>query len=87
MNVWMISSIILLIALIPCGWLALTATLYKRLVGLEMTGVIATLELMLLTMAFNRMPLMDLALTLGLLSFGAGMVFAHFLARTYDDRD
>ncbi len=81
MNAWMIAAIVLLIALVPCGWLALTSTVYKRLVGLETAGIICTLELMLLTMAFNRMPMMDLAIALGLLSFGAGMVFAHFLAR------
>jgi multisubunit Na+/H+ antiporter MnhF subunit len=81
MNVWMIASIVLLIALVPCGWLALTASVHKRLVALEMTGIIGTLELMVLTMAFNRMPMMDLAIALGLVSFGAGMVFAHFLAR------
>ena len=81
MNFWMIAAVILLIALIPCGWLALTSTVQKRLVALEMTGVLCTLELMLLTMAFNRPPLLDLAIALALLSFGAGMVFAHFLAR------
>ena len=81
MNVWMIGSIAMLFALVPCGWLALTSTLEKRVVALEMTGVIGTLELMLLTMAFNRMPMMDLAVALALLSFGAGVVFAHFLAR------
>ncbi len=82
MTVWMIASIALLFALVPCGWLALTSTVQKRLVAVEMAGIICTLELMLLTMAFNRMPLIDLAIALGLLSFGAGMVFAHFLART-----
>jgi len=39
------------------------------------------LELMLLVMAFNRPPMMDLPLTLALLSFGAGMLFANMLAR------
>jgi multisubunit Na+/H+ antiporter MnhF subunit len=81
MNAWMIASIVTLLALVPCGWLALTSTVPKRLVALEMAGALCTLELMLLTMAFNRMPMMDLAIALGLLSFGAGMVFAHFLAR------
>lgn len=81
MSVWMIASIALLFALVPCGWLAFTATLEERVVALEMTGIIVTVELMLLTMAFNRAPLMDLAIALGLLSFAAGMVFAHFLAR------
>lgn len=81
MSLWMTASIAVLLALVPCGWLALTSTVQKRLVALEMTGVLCTLELMLLTMAFKRMPMMDLAIALGLLSFGAGMVFAHFLAR------
>jgi len=81
MTAWMIGSTALLIALIPCGWIALTASTEKRLVGLEMTGILCTLELMLLTIAFNRTPFMDLAVALGLLSFGAGMVFAHFLAQ------
>lgn len=81
MNAWMIAAIALLPALTPCGWLALTASVEKRLVALEMAGIICTLELMLLTMAFQRMPMMDLAVALGLMSFGAGMVFAHFLAR------
>lgn len=81
MSMWMTASIAMLFALVPCGWLALTSTVQKRLVALEMTGVLSTLELMLLTMAFKRMPMMDLAIALGLLSFGAGMVFAHFLAR------
>ena len=81
MSLWMIAAIALLFALAPCGWLVLTSTLQKRLVALEMTGILCTIELMLLTMAFNRMPMMDLAIALGLLSFGAGMTFAHFLAR------
>ncbi len=81
MNVWLIASGMMLLALVPCGWVALTSSVEKRLVALEMTGIVCTLELMLLTMAFNRMPMMDLALALGLLSFGAGMVFAHFLER------
>lgn len=80
MNLWMTASIIILVALVPCGWLVLTSEVQKRLVALEMSGVLCTLELILLTMAFNRMPMMDLAIALALLSFGAGMVFAHFLA-------
>ncbi len=81
MNAWMIASIGMLFAFVPCGWIALTSTVQKRVVALEMTGIIGTLELMLLTMAFNRTPMMDLAIALALLSFAAGMVFAHFLAR------
>lgn len=81
MNAWMLAAIGMMFALLPCGLLALTAELRQRLVALEMAGVIITLEFMLLAMAFRRMPLMDFAIALGLLSFGGGMVFAHFLAR------
>lgn len=81
MNLWMTCSVVLLFGLIPCGWVALTSTLEKRLVAFEMAGIISTIELMLLTMAFNRMPMMDLAVALGLLSFSSGIVFAHFIAR------
>ena len=82
MNIWTWGALILLSAFLPCGFLALTSSdTHKRLVALEMTGVVATLELMLLTMAFNRPPLMDLPIALALLSFGGGMVFAHFLER------
>ncbi len=81
MNTWMLASVALLFALIPCGWLALTSSVQKRLVATDLAGVLCTLELILLTMAFNRMPMMDLAVALALLSFGSGMVFAHFLAR------
>lgn len=82
MNVWMWGSIALLTALAPCGYLALSSgDTHKRLVALEMTGVVAVMEMMLLTMAFNRMPMMDLPVALALLCFGGGMVFAHFLER------
>lgn len=77
----MIGSIALLSAIVPCGWAAMTSTVQKRLVATEMAGVICSLELVLLTMAFNRMPMMDLAVALTLLSFGSGMLFVHFLGR------
>ncbi len=53
----------------------------RRLVSFYMAGVVLTLILMLLTMAFNRMPLMDLAISLALMSFGGGIVFARFFER------
>ena len=46
-----------------------------------MAGVVITLLIMLLTMAFGRMPMMDLAITVSLMSFGGGIVFARFFER------
>ncbi len=53
----------------------------RRLVGLEMTGLIVTIILVLLTIGFGRIPLIDLPLTLAVMSFGGGLVFARFLEK------
>ncbi|MGA8531702.1 MAG: monovalent cation/H+ antiporter complex subunit F [Acidobacteriaceae bacterium] len=67
--------------LIPCAWMCLRGSAERRLVGLEMTGIIVTILLVLLTIGYGRLPFMDLPLTLAVLSFGAGVVFARFLEK------
>ncbi len=81
MNIWQISADVLIFTLVPLTWIAARGDVRHRLVAFFMGGVIVTILLMLLTMAFNRMPLMDVALALALMSFGGGIVFARFLAR------
>jgi multicomponent Na+:H+ antiporter subunit F len=80
-NVWELAAEVTIFALVPLAWLALRGDPRQRLVAFYMTGVVVTLLLMMLTMAFNRMPMMDLAITLALMSFGGGIVFARFFAR------
>ena len=81
MNAWMLASIALLFALVPCGIVALRGSAMRRLLGLEMAGIIAVLDLLLLAQAFGNANFYDLALALGLLSFGGGLVFVRFLER------
>ena len=81
MNIWELAAETMIFGLLPCAWMACTGNARSRLVALEMSGVVITLLLMLLTMDFNRMPLMDLALALALMSFGGGIVYARFFAR------
>jgi len=81
MNVWLLASQVMIFTLVPLTWLCVRGDPRHRLVAFYMAGVVTTLLLMLLTMAFNRMPLMDLALTMALMSFGGGIVFARFFAR------
>lgn len=81
MNVWELASQIMMFALLPLTWMAIRGDSQNRLVAFYMTGVVITLLLMMLTMAFNRMPMMDLAIALALMSFGGGIVFARFFAR------
>lgn len=81
MNSWLLASQFITAALIPLSWAAMRGDARQRLVAFYMGGVVVTLLMMLLTMAFDRMPMMDLAITLALMSFGGGIVFAHFFAR------
>lgn len=80
-NPWMLASIAIGAALIPCAWMCLRGTPERRLVGVEMTGTLATIELILLTIGYGRLPFIDLPLTLAVLTLGAGLVFARFLEK------
>ncbi|HSU68705.1 MAG TPA: monovalent cation/H+ antiporter complex subunit F [Tepidisphaeraceae bacterium] len=80
-NVWLWAAAALLLALIPCGITVFRGKPGDRLVGMEMASTVVTLEMVLLVEGFQRTPFYDLPLTLALLSFGGGMVFARFMER------
>lgn len=83
MNVWLWAALFLPLALLPCAHLALRhPSSVDRLVALQMATVVLAFELILLTQGQARFPFYDLPLTLILLSFGSGLTFAHFLARS-----
>lgn len=81
MNVWLVAALALCASLIPCGIATFRGGIGDRLAGLEMAGVIVTLELVLVVEGTHRLPFYDIPLTLALLSFGAGLVFARFVER------
>lgn len=81
MNLWLLAAAGVAPALVPCAAMSLRGKAEQRLVGLEMTGVLLTVMLVLLTVGFGRLPFIDLPLTLALLSFGSGLVFARFLEK------
>lgn len=81
MNAWIATAIAVGACLIPCAWACLRGSAERRLVGLEMTSIIVIVELVLLTLAYGRLPFIDLPLTLAMLTFGAGLVFARFLEK------
>jgi multicomponent Na+:H+ antiporter subunit F len=81
MNEWLWGAAILLLALVPCLYVCARKPAEDRLVALEFGSCIVTLELMLLAEGYHRPAFYDLPLTLALLAFGGGMVFARFLQR------
>lgn len=81
MNYWLWSALALLLALLPCLYVAAAKDAEDRLVALEFASCIVTIEMVLLAEGFHRPSFYDLPLTLAFLSFGGGMVFARFLQR------
>lgn len=79
MNIWLAASCAVSATLIPCADMCLRGTPERRLVGLELTGMVVTLAMVLFTVGFGRIPFVDLPLALAILSFGGSLVFARFL--------
>lgn len=80
-NPWTLTALITGATLIPCAWMCLRGSAERRLVGLEMTGIVVTILFVLITLGEHRLPFIDLPLTLSVLTFGAGLVFARFLEK------
>jgi multisubunit Na+/H+ antiporter MnhF subunit len=78
---WMIAALGLLICLIGPFVRCVHGDTVSRLVGLEAGSSLVVWLLLALGEAFHRVPFVDLALTLALLTLGAGLVFARFLER------
>ncbi len=81
MNVWLIAATVLLLGLVPCGFVCVRGEIIDRLIALELAGILTALLLVLLAEGLERPSLYDLALALVLLSFPATLVFTHFLER------
>lgn len=81
MNIWLAAAAGVSVTLIPCADMCLRGRPERRLVGLEMTGILVTIALVLFTVGFGRLPFMDLPLALAIMSFGGGLVFARFLEK------
>ena len=79
MNWWLWAGIAVASCLIPCADMCLRGSPERRLVGLEMTSIIITLAMVIFTIAFERIPFIDLPLTMAIMSVGGGLVFARFL--------
>jgi multisubunit Na+/H+ antiporter MnhF subunit len=78
---WLVTAIVFLLTLVPCGVAVFRGTAIERLVALEMAGIIQTMLLVPLAEFFHRSTTYDLALAAALLAFGGGLVFARFLER------
>ncbi len=81
MNAWEIAGAIVAVTLLPCADMCLHGSPERRLVGLEMTGMIVTIAMICFTVGFGRLQFLDLPLALAVMSLGGGLVFARFLEK------
>ncbi len=79
MNLWLLASVALLPPFIASVWATFRGSSESRLVGLEYAGLVTILMIIFMAEGLGRADFIDLALALGLLAFGGGMVFARFL--------
>ncbi len=81
MNEWLIAAFVLLLSLVPCGIVCLRGDPMDRLVALELAGVIDALAFLLIAQGLHQDSFFDLGLTMALLSFAGGLVYARFMER------
>lgn len=81
MNVWLIAGSAVSATLLACADMCLRGSPERRLVGLQMSGMVVTLAMILFTLGFGRPVFMDLPLALAVMGFGGGLVYVRFLEK------
>lgn len=81
MNIWLMAALIILLCLIPCGWVCFRGSVMERFAALQMAQLLAVIVMLLMAEGYQRSIYFDLALVLGSLSFASGLVYIRFLER------
>ncbi len=79
MNLWLVAATVLLLGLLPCGWVLLRAQLLDAVVALELGSTVVTVVLVLLAEGFHRSSYFTLPLVTAAMSFVGSLVFVRFL--------
>jgi multicomponent Na+:H+ antiporter subunit F len=76
-----VAAAVLLAAFLATGVVASHGSIMRRVVALELGGILLTLALLLLAEGFDRDVYFDLAVVLAAMTFAASLVFVRFLER------
>jgi multicomponent Na+:H+ antiporter subunit F len=76
-----VTALALVVALVPAGAAALRGEAADRAAGLQLASVLVALALVAVSVIDPQPGIDDLGLSLALMSFGGGLVFARFLER------
>jgi Multiple resistance and pH regulation protein F (MrpF / PhaF) len=78
---FVVTAIVMLIGVIPCGIVMCRGTIVEAVVAYEAVGSIAVLVLVLLAQGFRRPAEFELPILLAMLLLGSGLVFVRALER------
>ena len=81
MSPWLIAAAVVMAATLAPLWVCARHALTKALVALELSGVLATVTLLLLAEGFHRGALFDPALVLALTTFIGSLAFVRMMER------
>jgi multicomponent Na+:H+ antiporter subunit F len=81
MDPWLFAALALLPGFIACGIVLWRATMVNTIVALNVAGVLATLEFVLLAEGFHNPAFFELGLVLAVLTPAGSLIFLRFLER------
>jgi multisubunit Na+/H+ antiporter MnhF subunit len=73
------AAVLLVVGMVPAVVVAARGRTLDRLAGLAMAGVVATLEMLLLSAGYQRSSYVDTCLVLATLSLTGSLVFARLV--------
>ncbi|MGH2835349.1 MAG: monovalent cation/H+ antiporter complex subunit F [Solirubrobacteraceae bacterium] len=79
MNAWLLAAVVLVLAWLPCLVVCLLGSELDALVAVELGSTMLTTVLMLLSIALQRQPFIDLALAFVLVSIVGSLAFARMM--------
>jgi multicomponent Na+:H+ antiporter subunit F len=81
MNEWQIAGAVLLVSLLPCGWICARRDVTDALPALQLASALASLALLAIANAEQRQPFADLAVVVAALSFVGSIALSRFVER------
>jgi multicomponent Na+:H+ antiporter subunit F len=78
---WVVAAVALIVLILAVGIVASIGSLMRRVIALEVGGVLVSLALLLLAEGFDRDVYFDLAVVLAAMTFATSLVFVRFLER------
>jgi multisubunit Na+/H+ antiporter MnhF subunit len=78
-NVWLVGATVLLVALVPVGFVLVRGEILAALVALELAGTVVAVVLLLIAEGFARNSYYTLPLVLAFVNFVGVLVFVRFL--------